>query len=150
VDEIIFTIPGEPVAQGRPKFTTRSGYPKAYDPQKSKDYKLYLRFAIGQTGVVPKHLLTAPLSVCISIFKSVPSSYSKRNKIAAEMGDLRPTTKPDVDNYGKAILDALNGLIWADDAQVVELTIVKWYSSTPRVEVKISEVAQIVKLEVNK
>jgi Holliday junction resolvase RusA-like endonuclease len=58
---------------------------------------------------------------------------------AAENGLLRPTTRPDVDNFCKCGLDALNGIVWRDDSQVVELTVSKFYSSRPRLELEAVE-----------
>jgi Holliday junction resolvase RusA-like endonuclease len=40
----------------------------------------------------------------------------------------RPTTRPDIDNYAKLVLDALNGFVWADDSQVVKIEAVKRYA----------------------
>ena len=54
---------------------------------------------------------------------------------------LLPAKKPDTDNIAKAILDALNGLAYYDDAQIVELTVAKRYGTVPCVEVVISEVS---------
>lgn len=48
-----------------------------------------------------------------------------------EKGELRPTTKPDVDNYVKGVKDGLNKVIWQDDSQVVNLTVRKFYSMHP-------------------
>jgi Holliday junction resolvase RusA-like endonuclease len=48
--------------------------------------------------------------------------------------------RPDIDNYAKAILDALNGVMWADDGQIVQLTASKSYGE-PRVEIEIQEVS---------
>ena len=50
-------------------------------------------------------------------------------------GEIRPTVKPDWDNIGKIISDALNGIAYKDDAQVVSCTVEKRYSNTPCVEV---------------
>jgi Endodeoxyribonuclease RusA len=36
-------------------------------------------------------------------------------------GTVRPTSRPDVDNYVKAILDAINTIVVAADSQIVEL-----------------------------
>jgi Holliday junction resolvase RusA-like endonuclease len=52
---------------------------------------------------------------------------------------MRPLTRPDIDNYCKAPLDALNGIVWRDDSQVVELTVSKFYSSRPRLELEAVE-----------
>lgn len=40
---LTFTIPGEPTAQGRPRFSTHGGFVKAYDPEKSRNYKAYVK-----------------------------------------------------------------------------------------------------------
>ncbi|NRG47334.1 RusA family crossover junction endodeoxyribonuclease [Bacillus sp. CRN 9] len=58
---------------------------------------------------------------------------------AAESGELRPVTKPDVDNYVKGIKDALKSVIWQDDSQVVDLLVSRYYSQTPRVEITIQQ-----------
>ena len=48
----------------------------------------------------------------------------KRNRLA--------TARPDADNYLKAI-DAFNGIVWRDDAQVVDARVVKVRSGQPRI-----------------
>ncbi len=66
---------------------------------------------------------------------------SKKRAVAAERGEIRPTTKPDLDNYLKAIKDALKGICWRDDSQVVAYRepFGKYYSAKPRVEVDVLE-----------
>ena len=54
-------------------------------------------------------------------------------------GLLRPTTKPDIDNVIKAVLDGLNGVAYADDSQVVALSASKCYSDDPRVVVIVED-----------
>lgn len=52
-----------------------------------------------------------------------PKGHSKKRR-----QDPEPkTTKPDLDNVGKAILDALNEIAYNDDGQVYRLTVEKWY-----------------------
>ena len=53
--------------------------------------------------------------------------------------EIKPTKKPDADNIAKAVCDALNGIAYKDDSQVVDLTVRKYYSKFPRVQVFISE-----------
>ena len=55
-------------------------------------------------------------------------------------GEIKPVVKPDVDNVAKSILDALNGIIYLDDKQIIELDIEKIYAETSWTEVKIKEI----------
>lgn len=134
---IQFTVYGEPVAQGRPRFSSQGGFVRAYDPAKSKDFKKYVQLVAAQNR--PEQLLTGPIAMKVVIYKSTLKSFSKKKIEAAERGDLRPLTKPDVDNYVKGIKDALKSIVWKDDSQVVELHISKYYSSSPRIEISIQE-----------
>jgi Holliday junction resolvase RusA-like endonuclease len=134
---IKFTVYGEPVAQGRPRATTINGHVRMYDPKKSNDFKKYVKLVASQYR--PEELITGPIAMKVSIYKPSLKSFSKKKKIEAEKGDLRPITKPDVDNYVKGIKDALKSVIWKDDSQVVDLYISKWYSEKPRIEIEISE-----------
>jgi Holliday junction resolvase RusA-like endonuclease len=132
---IQFTVYGNPVAQGRPRFSTQGGFTKAFDPAKSKDFKKYVKLVASEHR--PDHLLDGPLKMEVKIYKSTLKSFSKKKTQQAESGIIRPTTKPDVDNYVKGVKDALNSVIWKDDSQVVDLVVSKWYSEQPRVEVTI-------------
>lgn len=38
------------------------------------------------------------------------------------------TRKPDIDNFIKSTLDALNGIVWVDDSQVIEISARKFYA----------------------
>lgn len=133
--EINITVPGEPVPQGRPKFSTIGGHARAYDPKKSVDYKkLVARYAMQHK---PAQLLDGPLEVKILIFKPMLKSFSKKKSELAEARLLRPITKPDTDNYAKGPMDACKGIIWKDDGQVVDLRASKFYSGNPRLEITI-------------
>lgn len=133
---IRFTVLGEPVAQGRPRASTINGRVRMYDPKKSSDFKKYVKLAASQHA--PRKLLEGPLAMKVKVYKPSLKSFSNKKKVAAEDGSLRPITKPDVDNYVKGIKDALKGVMWIDDSQVVDLHISKWYSEKPRIEVEIA------------
>ncbi|MEK5238074.1 RusA family crossover junction endodeoxyribonuclease [Paenibacillus sp. FSL L8-0470] len=134
---IEFTVLGEPVAQGRPKFSTAGGFPRAYDPAKSRDYKDYVRLAAREFA--PAALLEGALGIAVIAYRSTPKSFSQKKTAAAERGEILPTTKPDADNYLKGVKDALKGIIWKDDSQVVDAFVKKRYSSKPRIEIKIKQ-----------
>jgi Holliday junction resolvase RusA-like endonuclease len=136
---IQFVVYGEPVAQGRPKFSTRGGFVKAYDPAKSRDYKDYVKLAASEHA--PKVLLQGEVGLLVNVYKSIPKSFSKKKTALAEAGKIRPITKPDADNYLKGVKDALKNVIWKDDSQVVDAFVRKWYSHRPRIEVKIKQLS---------
>lgn len=139
--KINFTVFGTPVAQGRPRATTVDGRVRMYDPKKSRDYKDYIRLVASEHR--PQQLLDGPISLKVYIFRPIPKSFSKKKRLAAESGDIRPITKPDADNYIKAIKDALKSVIWRDDSQVVDLHISKYYSDSPRITVEVTEIAKL-------
>ena len=141
MQQIKFTIPGEPCAQGRPRFSTLSGYVKAIDPAKSRNQKAFIKYlattATKQQGWVYTYL---PIHVEIIAYMGIPKSKSKKWRTAAICGRERPTKKPDVDNLFKLVTDALSGILYNDDKQIVSCRVQKWYSEEPRTEVKITEV----------
>lgn len=78
----------------------------------------------------------------VSAYYPVPESHIKKQKERELRNFVLPTKKPDIDNILKIIMDGLNGVAYHDDKQVVEVTIRKRYSSEPRVEVVLMEVAE--------
>lgn len=132
--ELRIVIHGEPVPQGRPKFSSKP-FPHAYDPAPSRKYKEKVK--VQALLDKPQELYAGALEVEVLIYKKTLKSFSKVKKKAAEAKLLRPTTKPDADNYAKGILDAMKGIIWEDDGQVVRLICEKFYSEDPRAEVTV-------------
>lgn len=138
LSEILITIPGEPCAQGRPRISTAGGFPRAYDPAKSRNYKAFVKLIAQEEIPVQGWRYTElPLAVTITAYMSIPSSKSKKFKQAAALGVERPTKKPDIDNIFKCVTDALSGIAYKDDKQIVAATVNKWYAEVPRVEVLI-------------
>ena len=123
IARLIISIPGEPVAQARPRIAVVAGRPRAYDPKTSRDWKAtaqqHARDQMARAGAA---MFTGPVCVSISfVFTRPQTTYRKRKPRGREP----KTTKPDADNLAKAVLDALNGVAWIDDRQVYELHMVK-------------------------
>lgn len=132
---------GEPVAQGRPRFSRQGGFVKVYDPAKSRDYKQYVRLVASEDA--PETPVTGAVLLSLRIYRAIPKSMSKRKREAALAGRLRPTTKPDVSNVLKGVEDALKGVWYADDSQIVGYgELGKWYAERPRIEVTMTEYPQ--------
>lgn len=133
-----FTIPGDPIPQGRPRAGKNRGKIVMYDPRESKEYKRYVSLIARQHA--PKVLLEGALSMRMKIYRNIPKSTTKKDRALISEGIKRPITKPDNTNYAKGIEDALNGIIYKDDSQIVDLQIQKYYSDDPRVEVRVQEI----------
>ena len=132
-----FVIPGAAVPQGRPRFT-RTGH--AYTPQKSRDYRARVQSAVRAAMAANAWTLQADtaLALVVEEHRAIPASCSRRKQEQARRGELQPTSRPDLDNVIKAIKDALNGLVWRDDAQVTTIKACKFYSDTPCVVVRVN------------
>ena len=130
---INLTIPGEPVAKGRPrvcKFGT-------FTPLKSLNYETLVK----ELFIISKQKKeTGMLEAVIKCYFKIPKSATKGKLLAMQHNIVRPVKRPDTDNLAKICLDALNGLAYDDDSQVVDLVVRKYWSEIPRVEIQIAEV----------
>lgn len=135
---ISFTIPGQPVAKGRPKFARRGNFVTAYTPAKTQSYENLVRMAAAEAmaGANPS---ARPIALSLSLWLQIPASWSQTKRKKAAFGAVLPTKKPDADNILKGIKDGCNGIVWRDDAQVVRITLEKRYSEQPRATVSVSE-----------
>jgi len=82
-------------------------------------------------------LITTPIKFTSISYLPIPSSMKSYEKVLAELGYIRPTSKPDFDNLAKAYCDMLQDTLIYDDALVVEGISKKYYSVKPRIEITI-------------
>ena len=132
---MLIVVEGEVVPKGRARIT-RSGI--AYTPKKTRDYENKLAFFAAEV-MKDSPLLEGPLWVCVRVSVSIPESWSKKKRALALAGEIKPIGRPDLDNYIK-ILDALNGIVWKDDSQIVEISAFKYYGEKPRLFLDIDSV----------
>lgn len=109
---------------------------RMYDPKKSVEYKDIIS-SLAKEQYAGKPIEYIPLKMDLRFYRMIPKSVSNKRRKLKENGEIRPVVKPDVDNYSKAILDALNGILYKDDSQIVELNVSKYYSDDTRVELEI-------------
>src|SRR5262245_14007994 len=127
-EPITVIVQGEPVAKGRPRMT-RKGF--AYTPAKTRKFEAHARMA-AQLAMNGRPPMDMPVRVEIMAELPIPASWSKRKSANALTGQVRPSSRPDVDNYVKGVMDALNSIVVVDDAQIVDLHAVKKFSLTPK------------------
>lgn len=130
---IAFSVPGDPVPQPRPRVSTRGGFARAYVPSTHPVHAYRKSIAaaargagLGETG--------EPLNVVIDAVFGRPKSHLNKSGIKATAPRL---PRPDVDNLGKAVLDALQDVI-GDDTMVSRLVVEKSYGTEGRTTVRIS------------
>ena len=133
---IVFTIPGTPVGKGRPKFARRGAFVTTYTPEKTASYENLVKVK-AEEAMVGRELIAGAVAVTILLFITPPASWSNKKMLQALNHEILPTTKPDIDNVIKGILDAMNEIVWNDDKQVVDVTVRKRYANTARATVEV-------------
>jgi Holliday junction resolvase RusA-like endonuclease len=141
--QIEFTVPGDPRGKGRPRFSRVGKFTKTYTDAKTKMYEDKIASA-ARLAMYPHEPLTTPIAVWMHINVPIPASYSKKRKEACLLGLEMPCKKPDIDNVAKGILDAMNGIVYKDDVQVIRLTLHKQYSTEPSVYIMVREFLPLV------
>lgn len=132
---ITFVVPGQPQGKGRAR-STKSG--RHYTPAKTVAYERLIA-ACADDVVGELEGMTGPVELHVIAVFGVPASWSKKKREAALQWDTYPTVKPDADNIAKAVCDALNGVVWLDDSQVVDCRVKKVYGREPRLDVTVAE-----------
>jgi Holliday junction resolvase RusA-like endonuclease len=130
-DVVVVTVDGAPIAKGRPRVTTRGRFARVYTPQKTRRYEDLIRCEAVAVMRDRKPVTDAVL-LSVTAYVPIPASMSRKKRADAIDGILKPTTRPDSDNYAKAALDGCNGILFKDDSQVTDLIVRKRYSAQPR------------------
>lgn len=132
--DVTFWLEGEPVAKARPRMT-RSGH--VYTPDKTTKAENEIRRAWQE-----KHgsMIEGPVAVSVVFMLKMPTNWSKAKKLLTQDQEVLPTKKPDVDNLVKTVFDALNGLAYEDDKQIVELSARKVYACKPGTVIRVREI----------
>ena len=131
-----FTGLGAPQGKERPRAAKLRDRTIVYTPKKTKDYEREIATAYRTQC---RGIFSGAVAIEIHAYYEIPKSASRKRVLDMVSDRERPTKKPDGDNIAKAVCDALNGVAYKDDSQVVDLTVRKYYSKFPHVQVFISE-----------
>lgn len=119
VIELKFNV--DPIGKARPR-VTRNG---TYTPKKTKDFQNAIKdLARLQYQALP---LAGALEVDLIFEIERPKSVKRKHH----------TVKCDLDNYIKAVLDALNGVIYKDDAQIIKISAIKKYDPAGSIKIRV-------------
>lgn len=132
---LTFDIPGKPIGKGRPRFTKQG---RTYTPAKTRaQEKEVARRASDAMVDAGQDPIEAACCVHLVARWPIPKSWPKAKREAAIRQEIQPG-KPDLDNVAKLVLDAMNGVVYDDDARVVVLSVTKCYSGDPGVTVVVT------------
>jgi Holliday junction resolvase RusA-like endonuclease len=136
--QIHFQVEGDPKGKGRPRFSRVGSFTKVYTDKQTLTYEAMIATFAKQAmgGTEP---LKTPVSVFLYVRLPIPQSYPKKRREACLSGSEMPCKKPDIDNIAKTYLDAMNGLIFVDDTQVIDLHVKKLYAEKAGVDVMVME-----------
>lgn len=131
-----FTVYAKAVGKGRPRVTTRGGYAHAYTPAKTREFENLVSWS-AKRAMCQRPLVAPGRALFVQITVSIipPLSWSKKRR--SEAFGAFCLKKPDTDNVAKAILDAMNGIVYEDDAQVAGLVVQKFYAEKDEINIKI-------------
>ena len=138
---VTFLIPGPPQGKARPRVVRGAGgRVHTYTPDGTAAYERLVREQYRKAARIPAGGIPAggvqfpdeaAIRLTVTAGFPVPKSASRKNRARMLAGEIRPAKRPDFDNIGKIIADALNGVAYRDDAQIVEAQVVKIYVDGP-------------------
>lgn len=136
--DIEFEVPGAPIPKGRPRASFKTGI--IYTPRKTADYESSVKCqamkAMWGRSVLRK---SEPLRVEIIFNIQAPKRYLNKTGLKC---NIYPVVKPDLDNFIKSVLDGMNGIVFEDDSQIVEIKASKKYvANGPMAIVKVEKYA---------
>ena len=136
-----FTVPGEPQGKARARtwFDPRVGKAVSKTPENTVVYENLVKLCYQSAARNYHFPDDTPLAISIEAHFKIPPSTSKKKRALMLEGKLLPLKAPDLDNIAKSILDGLQGVCYRNDNAVAELTVSKYYSNVPHVEVTIGE-----------
>ena len=122
-----FEIKEKAIGKQRPRYSSKTH--RMYTPTKTSTFEEKVKWAFKSKYNIETELSTKPFKAKIAVFEPA-KSLSKKKKEELIKANAGYTKKSDIDNISKIILDALNGIVYKDDAQVVELEAQKIYGES--------------------
>ncbi|MHB8272009.1 RusA family crossover junction endodeoxyribonuclease [Bradyrhizobium sp.] len=140
---VCFELPGDPRPKARHRsriaYKGKTPFVMQYPEPETAAYER----VIGQLAAFHmrgKQPTDKPVALIVHVFKSIPVSWPARDREAALAGAIRPDGRiGDWDNFGKACSDAMNGIVYHDDCQVIDGRCLKFYSDRPALRVEVRE-----------
>jgi len=135
---VTIKVDGVPVPKGRARYVRRGNHISTYTPEKTRTYETLIKdSAIEAMGA--SEPLETPVSLYLYIRVPIPKSCTKKRLQAIADGSEKPIKKPDASNILKSVEDGMNGVVYHDDSQIINIHVTKVYSSLPGVDICVKE-----------
>ena len=135
---VTFKVDANPVGKQRARYVKRRNFVQTYTPEKTRTYETLIKdSAIEAMGA--SEPLETPVSLYLYIRVPIPKSCTKKRLEAIANGLEKPTKKPDASNILKSVEDGMNGVVYHDDSQIINIHVSKVYSSLPGVDICVKE-----------
>jgi Holliday junction resolvase RusA-like endonuclease len=125
---IRFTVPGPPAP-----WHVFTRWDKSPSKARLKAFQEHIRL-VAKEAMAGREPYAGPVDLAMVFYRPIPASAPKGAAKRAAWMDRHILTSPDVDNYAKGAQDALNGVVFLDDGQVVSRGVFKRYGEVPRTE----------------
>jgi Holliday junction resolvase RusA-like endonuclease len=135
---VTFKVDADPVGKQRARYAKRGNFVQTYTPDKTRNYESLIKEAAIE-AMGSSEPLETPVTLYLYIRAPIPKSLPKKRIEACLNGLEKPIKKPDASNVLKSVEDAMNGVIYKDDSQIVNIHVSKVYSSVSGVDVCIKE-----------
>ena len=135
---VTFKVDGDPVGKQRARYAKRGKHVMAYTPDKTRNYEALIKEAAIQ-AMGSNEILETPVNLYLYIRAPIPKSLPKKRLESCLNGSEKPIKKPDASNVLKSVEDAMNGVVYKDDSQIVNIHVTKVYASVSGIDVCVKE-----------
>ena len=137
-----FEVIGMPQGKARARtfYNPKLGKHQSITPDKTVLYENLIKTSFMAAENRKTFFDKEPVEMYITAYFPIPKSTTKKDRERIKNKELFPTKKPDCDNIVKVICDALNGVAYHDDTQVVKLEVRKVFTEDePKVAVALGK-----------
>jgi len=135
---VTFKVDGNPVGKQRARYVKRGNFVQTYTPEKTRSYETLIKESAKQ-AMGSSEPLETPVSLYLYIRVPIPQSCTKKRLEAIQNGSEKPIRKPDSSNILKSIEDGMNGVVYHDDSQIVNIHVTKVYATQAGVDICVKE-----------
>lgn len=138
---VAFSIPGKPVpSRRRTAVNWKAKKIWSRKTPETENFHALVR-AKAQDAMAGHPPFTKPVKLEFTVYWPIPKHTSRIRTSQAMSGARRPATRPDLENFIKTVADALSGVVYLDDSQIVDLHVQKFYADFPKLDIEVSELS---------